>query len=306
MKSVPMKSVPMSNGLIASARTERSTMPTFDTPGPIQAHLHFGFVIANVRVTAEARTDTEIEVRPVDPGRKADQRVAEQTKIEFADGVLTARAPRLGSLVSRTGAVDVHLRLPEASGLAGETGMGEVVTEGRLGEVTFKSGYGDLRVDRAETVHLRCSSGDVTLGEAGRAEVVAGNGRVDIGRVDGPVRVDNGNGTSRIGEATGEVRVRSANGAVAVERAYGDVTARNANGRIEIGEVVRGTVTLETAAGSLDVGVRAGSAAWLDLSTVAGQVRNELTAGDAPAGDDERVSIKARTHVGNILVRRAR
>jgi DUF4097 and DUF4098 domain-containing protein YvlB len=280
-------------------------MPTFDTPGPITARLEFGLVIANLRVTAEPRTDTEIEVTPADPGRKADVRVAEQTRIEFADGVLTARAPRLGSLLTRTGAVDVHLRLPEGSGLRGENGMGEVVTRGRLGEVRFKTAYGDVDIELAETLHLRCSSGDVTVGEAGSAEVVASNGGVNIGHTGGRVKISNSNGGSRIGEAGGAVEVTGANGVVTIDRAHGDVVARNANGRIEIGEVVRGTVSLTTAAGSLEVGVREGSTAWLDLSTTAGKVRNELLVGGAPSGGEDSVTIKARTHVGNILVRRA-
>jgi DUF4097 and DUF4098 domain-containing protein YvlB len=286
--------------------TRRSSVPTFDTSGPVTVRLQFGMVIANVRVTAEPRTDTEIEVVPVDPGRKADVRVAEQTRIEFADGVLTARAPRLGSLLTRTGAVDVRLRLPDGSGLDGETAMGEVTTDGPLGEVRFKSAYGDVRIGRAESVHLRCSSGDVTVGETGPAEVTASNGGVDIGRAGGPVKVSNGNGGSHIGEAIGEVRVDGGNGVVTIDRALGDVVARNANGRIEIGEVVRGTVTLTTAAGSLEVGVREGSAAWLDLHTTAGKVRNELTTGAAPGDGEDSVSIRARTHVGNIVVRRAR
>jgi DUF4097 and DUF4098 domain-containing protein YvlB len=280
-------------------------MPTFDTPGPITARLQFGMVIANVRVTAEPRTDTHIEVTPVDPGRKNDVRVAEQTRIDFADGVLTARAPKFGSMLTRTGAVDVRLTLPEGSSVAGETAMGEIVTEGPLGEVRLKAAYGDVHIAKAATLHLRCSSGDVTVGEAGTAEIVATNGGVNVIRVDGPVKVSNSNGGSRIGEAGGTVEVNGANGVVTVDRALGDVTVRNANGRIEIGEVVRGTVTLTTAAGSLDVGVREGSAAWLDLNTVAGQVRNELLVGEGPADGEDSVKITARTHVGNIVVRRA-
>jgi DUF4097 and DUF4098 domain-containing protein YvlB len=290
---------------MTAAPTRRSTMPTFDTPGPITARLQFGMVIANVRVVAEQRGDTEIEVTPVESSRKADVRVAEQTKIEFVDGVLSVRAPKLGSLLTRTGAVDVLLRLPEGSGLTGETAMGEIITEGPLGEVRLKAAYGDVRIAKAETLHLRCSSGDVTVGEAGTAEVVASNGGVNIVRVDGPVKVSNSNGGSRIGEAGGEVQVDGANGVVTIDRALGDVLARNANGRIEVGEVVRGTVTMTTAAGSLEVGVREGSAAWLDLGTTAGKVRNELLAGGAPADGENSVAIKARTHVGNIVVRRA-
>jgi DUF4097 and DUF4098 domain-containing protein YvlB len=262
-------------------------------------------VIANVRVSAENRTESTIEVTPVDPGRKADVRVAEQTKIEFVDGVLVARAPKLGSLLTRTGAVDVQVRLPEGSGLDGEIAMGEVVTTGPLGEVRLKSSYGDLQIERAATLQVRSSSGDVTVGEAASAEVTASNGGVNIGRVDGPVKVNNSNGGTRIGEATGEIRVDGSNGVVTIDRALGDVVARNANGRIEIGEVVRGTVTLTTAAGTVEVGVREGSAAWLDLNTTAGKVRNDLMVGDAPGDGENSVAIKARTHVGNIVVRRA-
>jgi len=280
-------------------------MPTFDTPDPITARLQFGMVIANVRVTADARADSHIEVTPVDPGRKADVRVAEQTTIDFADGVLTARAPRFGSMLTRTGAVDVKVRLPEGSGLTGATAMGQVVTEGALGDVRFKTAYGDVNIAKAATLQLRCSSGDVTVGEAGTAEVVATNGGVNLVRVDGAAKVSNSNGGSRIGEAAGAVEVDGSNGVVTIDRALGDVTVRNANGRIEVGEVVRGTVTLTTAAGSLEVGVREGSAAWLDLNTVAGQVRNELLVGEAPADGEDSVRITARTHVGNILVRRA-
>jgi DUF4097 and DUF4098 domain-containing protein YvlB len=280
-------------------------MPTFDTPGPITLRLQFGMVIANVRIVAESRDDTEIEVTPVEAGRKADLRVAEQTRIELTGDVLTARAPRLGSLLTRTGAIDVHVRLPEGSALDGENGMGEVVTEGSLGAVRLKTAYGDVRVEKAATVRLRCSAGDVSIGETGSAEVVATNGGVDIGRAGGPVKISNSNGGSHIGEAQGRIEVNGANGFVTIDRAHGDVAARNSNGRIEIGEVVRGNVTMTTAAGSLEVGVREGSAAWLDLHASAGKVRNELLTGGAPAEGEDSVAITARTHVGNILVRRA-
>jgi DUF4097 and DUF4098 domain-containing protein YvlB len=281
-------------------------MPTFDTTGPIAVRLQFGQVIANVRVAAEPRGSAEIEVTPVDPDRKADVRVADQTRIEFTGGVLTARAPRLGSLLTRTGAVDVHVRLPEGSSVEVENGMGDVLIEGGLGDARVRTAYGDVRVEKARAVRLRCTSGDVTVGEAESAEVVATNGGVDIGRVDGPVKVSNSNGGSRVGEATGEVEVQGGNGFVTIDRAHGDVVARNANGRIEIAEVVRGAVTVTTAAGSIDVGVREGSAAWLDLDTSAGRIRNELAAGTAPDDGDASVAIRARTHVGDIVIRRAK
>lgn len=281
-------------------------MPTFETPGPIAARLSLGYVVANVRVTAGTRADTTVEVRPADPNRKADLKVAEQTQIEYADGRLTVRGPRLGQLFGRTGSVDVTLALPADSELHGDTGMGEVVCEGRFAECRLKTGYGEIRIEHAGAVHLTTGSGDIIVDRvAGPAEVTAGSGAIKLALVDGPATVKASNGSTWIGEVGGELRVNGANGSIAVDRARGGVTAKSALGSVRIGEVERGIVTLETAAGSLEVGVKTGTAAWLDLNTTAGRVRNELADSGGPGGSDQTVvEVRARTHVGDIVVRR--
>src|SRR6266545_702004 len=217
-------------------------MPTFDTPQPVSARLSLGFVVANVRVTASDRTDTTVDVQPMDASSKADVKVTEQTRIEYADGRLEVRAPKLSTLFGRTGSVDVTITLPSGSRLQGETGMGELLCEGRLGECRFKTGYGEIRLDQ--------------------------------------------------------------DGGVTVDRAHAGVTAKTANGSVRIGEVTSGAVTLETAAGSLEVGIHTGTAAWLDLNTVAGRIRNELAAAAGPDNSEETVEVRARTYVGDIIVRR--
>ena len=114
----------------------------------------------------------------------------------------------------------------------------------------------------------------------------------------------NSNGATWIGEVTGDLRLNAANGAVAIDRAHADVSVKTANGSVRLGEITRGTVTLETAAGSIEVGIRTGTAAWLDLNTSSGRVRNELAAASGPADTDETVRVQARTYVGDITVRR--
>ncbi|MGH8775436.1 MAG: DUF4097 family beta strand repeat-containing protein [Jiangellaceae bacterium] len=280
-------------------------MPTFDTPQPISVRLSLGFVVANVLVTAGDRTDTTVDLRPIDASSKADLKIVEQTRIEYADGNLVVRAPKLGTLFGRTGSVDVTIALPSGSQLQGATGMGELLCEGRLGECRLKTGYGEIRLDQAGAVNLNSASGDVTVDRVdGVAEITASNGAVNIRRIDGPATVKNSNGASWIGEITGDLRLNGANGAVTVDRARAGVTAKTANGSVRIGEVTRGAVTLETAAGSLEVGIRTGTAAWLDLNTVSGRVRNELAAAAGPDSTDETVEVRARTYVGDIIVRR--
>lgn len=280
-------------------------MPTFDTPQPIFVQLSLGFVIANVRVTADDRTDTTVDVQPADPSNKADLKVAEQTRIEYADGRLVVRAPKLSTLFGRSGSIEVTIALPSGSQVQGETAMGDLRCAGRLGECRFKTSFGEIRLDQTGAVNLKSASGDVIVDHVdGGAEVTASNGAVNIGRIDGPATVRNSNGASWIGEVTGDLRVNAANGSVAVDRAQASVNAKTANGSVRIGEVTRGAVTLETAAGSLDVGIRTGTAAWLDLNTVAGRVHNELAAAAGPDDTDETVEVRARTYVGDIIVRR--
>lgn len=73
-----------------------------------------------------------------------------------------------------------------------------------------------------------------------------------------------------------------------------------------MGDVARGTVQLETSYGAIDIGIREGTAAWLDAGSGNGQVRNTLTASDSPEKSEETVEVRARTKFGNIDIRRAR
>ncbi len=63
---------------------------------------------------------------------------------------------------------------------------------------------------------------------------------------------------------------------------------------------------LETRIGELEVGIREGSAAWLDVSSTAGQVHNTLDTVDAPGSSAETVEVRARTSLGDIVIRRPR
>ena len=67
---------------------------------------------------------------------------------------------------------------------------------------------------------------------------------------------------------------------------------------------MRGSVVLETQIGDVEVGIREGTAAWLDVSASAGRVRNALDATAAPDPSAETVEVRARTSVGEIVIRR--
>jgi DUF4097 and DUF4098 domain-containing protein YvlB len=128
---------------------------------------------------------------------------------------------------------------------------------------------------------------------------------VRLGVIDGSAVVKNSNGDTEIGDITGDLRVKAANGKVSVDRAQSTVGVVTANGDIRLGEVIRGAVVAKTAYGRIDVGIRDGVAAWLDLNTAFGQVSSDLDAAERPAAGEETVDLKARTAYGNVTVRRA-
>jgi hypothetical protein len=64
-------------------------------------------------------------------------------------------------------------------------------------------------------------------------------------------------------------------------------------------------VELGTAYGELEVGIREGTAALLDVRSQFGSVRNSLTASDGPQPSDQRVEVRARTSFGDIVIRRS-
>jgi DUF4097 and DUF4098 domain-containing protein YvlB len=283
-------------------------MPTFNTPEPISVTLELG--IAHVRIVAADRPDTVVEVRPSDPAKKSDVSAAEHTRVEYADGKLSVKAPRgwkLHSFRSGGESIDVQIDVPAGSHLRGDSGIGTLRASGLLGECSFGIGAGDIEIDRAERVHLKTGVGHVTVGRTGGHTVVTtGTGGVRIDGVDGTAVVKNSNGDTWIGEVTGDLRVASANGSIAVDRSPGTVAAKTARGDIRLGEVARGDVRAETAYGQVEVGIRQGVAAWLDLDTRFGKVHNDLDAADSPAPGEDTVEIRARTSFGDITIRRAR
>jgi len=80
---------------------------------------------------------------------------------------------------------------------------------------------------------------------------------------------------------------------------------KTANGNLPVGEVVQGENILQSSVGKIDVGVREGSAAWLDVSSKHGGVRNNLTDGEPQAASAAVVSIRVKTSFGTVTIGRA-
>jgi hypothetical protein len=282
-------------------------MPTFNTPQPISVHVELG--VGAIRLAASDRSDTAVEVRPTNPASKADVAAAEQTRVEYSDGRLTVKAPKGWRYYTWWGgrdSIDVEIAMPAGSRFEGEAGMGTLHCEGRLDELRFKTGAGEIHAEQTGSVTVRTGAGNVNIERAaGRAEISTGSGRLEVGRVDGSATVRNSNGDTWIGDVVGELRANASNGKIAVDRPQSAVFAKTANGDIVLGAVACGEVVAETGCGRVEIGVVNGVAAWLELHTNYGNVRNELHAASAPEPSEETVEIRARTAYGDITVHRS-
>ena len=289
------------------------SLSNFNTPSPIAVALDL--YVADVRFAVSDRADTIVEVSPSDPNKAADVKAAENTRVEYDDATRTlsivSRKPRnrfVNFSSKRPESIDVVIQLPTDSDVRGEADLGDFQADGMLGTVALKTDLGAVRLAETGPLNVRNGVGAITVeGVSGPAEVHTGSSDIRIGAVDGTADVSTGNGKVRVALVTGPANVKATNGSVAVDRALSDITAANSNGEVWIGEVVRGKVSATSKNGSVEVGVREGSAAWLELNTDVGRVYNELASSDAPeAGDPaDKVEVRASTKLGDVTIRRA-
>lgn len=264
-------------------------MPSFDTPEPITVDI--SVTAGAVQVDAGDRTETTVEVRPRDAAKESDVRAAEHVEIAYAGGRLEVRDPQASGLsrLLRKGMVDITVELPAGS------------------RVHARSDYGGIRcVGPLGASEIATSTGNITVGRiAGNAELTTAHGWIRAEEIDGSAVVKSTTGAITIGEVTGELRANSAHGDITVDRALASATARTTHGGIRLGQVVGGSVDVESSYGELEIGVREGTATWLDAVSTKGVVRSSLEAADDPGPAEQTVEVRARSVHGDVMVHRS-
>lgn len=278
-------------------------MLVYESPEPITATVKIA--AGDIKFVASDRADTTIDVQPRRPRSNVDVKAAEETVVEFTNGALSIKGPRPTRMFGRTGSVEVTVMLPSGSAVVSESAAGDVTTEGQLGRCRFNTAAGDFHVDHVGALDLGAVSGAVTVNRVdGDADVNAG-GRVKITAVAGTAKIQNIAGNTWVGSCAGEVDLNTTSGNIVVEHAEGGVTARTVSGDVRLLDVVRGSVKLQAATGELEIGIREGTAAWLDVNTMAGKVRSSMSSAEGGADAVETVQVRASTFSGDILVHRA-
>ncbi|MFJ9953641.1 DUF4097 family beta strand repeat-containing protein [Kitasatospora sp. NPDC091207] len=193
-------------------------MQKFATTAPIAAVLDIPG--GHIRFIAADRADTTVEVLPANAAKGRDVKAAEQVTVAYENGVLRIEAaPAKNRLLGPSGSVEVTVQLPAGSHVEAKAAGAELRGVGRLGDVTFESAQGTVKLDEAASAHLTVLDGDIT-----------------IGRLSGPARISTKQGDIRITEAQrGTVTLRTDAGAISVDAARGVSAALDAgtgHGRI--------------------------------------------------------------------------
>jgi DUF4097 and DUF4098 domain-containing protein YvlB len=277
-------------------------MPTFDTPGPIAATVVVGGT--QVRVTASDRTDTVVLVEPINKASRSDVKVASKTKVDFAGGQLSVKTTVSGD---KNGSVVITIDLPAGSSLIAYLAHSSVHADGSFGECELHMASGRVQLDRISALQANIAAGEITIGHiAGRASVDGGAFAMRISEVKDTVKLSStGAGQTWIGHASADLDLSSAHGGFDIDRADGSVTAKTADGAIRIGRLTRGQAELMNRSGNIEVGISEGTAARVDANSERGSVRNSVPTQENPDTPDNKVTVRARTRYGDIIIQPA-
>ena len=277
-------------------------MPTFDTPGPIAATVVVAG--AQVRVTASDRTDTVVLVEPINKACRSDVKVASKTKVDFAGGQLSVKTTVSGD---KNGSVVITIDLPAGSSLIAYLAHSSVHADGSFGECELHMASGRVQLDRISALQANIAAGEVTIGHiAERVNVDGGAFAMRISEVKDTVKLSStGAGQTWIGHASADLDLSSAHGGFDIDRADGSVTAKTADGAIRIGRLTRGQAELMNRSGNIEVGISEGTAARVDANSERGSVRNSVPAQENPDTPDNKVTVRARTRYGDIIIQPA-
>ncbi|WP_329100979.1 DUF4097 family beta strand repeat-containing protein [Streptomyces sp. NBC_01439] len=223
-------------------------MQKFATAAPIAAVLDVPAGL--IRFIAADRADTTVEILPADASKGRDVKAAEQTTAEFRDGVLRIAAAPVKNRVlgNHPGSVEITVQLPAGSRIEAKTAAGELRGVGRLGDVTFESAQGTVKLDETASAHLTLMAGDVSVGRLGGAaqittqkgdlqiaeaqtgtvELTTQSGDITIGAARGvSATLDAGTAYGRIHNALNNTDGADAGLTIRATTSYGDITARS-------------------------------------------------------------------------------
>jgi DUF4097 and DUF4098 domain-containing protein YvlB len=266
----------------------------FETHQPVALYVETG--AGEVDVTATETTESRVEIT----GRNA-----EEVDVTFEGRDLRVVVPRRRSgFFGGDDSLFITVTVPTGSDLAVRSGSADLAVIGEIGSSHVKTGSGDVRLDvLAGPATAQTGSGDVEVDEA-RSElrVKCGSGDVTVRSALGATAVSTGSGDVEIGSHQGPAVIKTGSGDVHVADATSDLSMVTGSGDLQIDTARRGRFSAKGASGSIHVGIPAGIPVWTDISTVSGQIHNNVEGAGEPAEGADHIELRATTVSGDVVL----
>lgn len=284
---------------------DANTYPrTFDVDGPLDVKLEIGG--GHVSLTAADTNEATVMLRPARTGDGDALDLIARSTVDLRGTSLYIEVPRTIGFRQQAELV-VEATVPGMSMATVKAGSAGVDLAGTFGDVSIKTGSGDVHLETGAQAKVGTGSGDVSLGRVDEAWVKTGSGDIAVEAVTGDVTLSTGSGDVRLTEIDGNASISTASGNVDVRTSSGAIGVKTASGDVAVRRAFAGELEAKTASGRVAVGIPEGTAVLLDCRSVSGQCRSALTPSEPPAeGDEQRLQVRARTVSGNIDITRSK
>ncbi len=247
------------------------------------------------RIAVEAGDVDRVELE-LEPRTEAASELLDRVTIDFRrrgdDNELVVDVPdRRGfGWFGRGPEFDLRISCPAGGRVNVRSGSADFEATGTLGSLELKTASGDVEIERVE----------------GQVKAVTASGDVGIGAAAGPVEVNTASGDVELGIVERAVRVNVVSGDVTVREPGESVKVNSVSGDQRVEAVARGAVELHSVSGDIEVAVRRGVDVWLDVRSVSGDMRSELTPTEGPSGEAaELVELRVKSVSGDVRVAQA-
>lgn len=279
-------------------------MHTFDTPRPV--HLKVELYQGQISVLARDTTTTTVELEALHSDAAAEELI-DKARVEQRGDDIVVELPKIkGGLFRSRGEVRATITVPIDSTAKIQTASADIETDGHLGDVDVASGSGEVDLDVVADARIRTGSGDIEAKVVrGTCDVKTGSADVSVGHIAADADIIAGSGDVVIGEIGGLLKIKTGSGDIIVKQAGDGVDALAGSGDLLVRRINRGRLKAKTGSGDITVGVADGTAAYLDIATVTGDVSSSLDASSAPEDGDQTVELIIQAGTGDVVLQRA-
>jgi DUF4097 and DUF4098 domain-containing protein YvlB len=278
---------------------------TFETPGPVD--LKVELQTGQIDITSSDDPRTTIELTAINGDSYALELIDGARVDQHGDKVsLIMPKGRGGGLFGRKGQVRATISVPHETNLRIDSGTADIDARGRFGQANVRCGSGDVELDQIGSGDVQSGSGDVEIQRVvGSVKVKTGSGDVRVGPIGDDGDVSAGSGDVVLDTVEGTLKIKTGSGDIVVSSGGSRVDAMAGSGDVLVKRVDHGELVAKTGSGDVVIGVASGTAAYLDIQTVTGDVKSSLDNTQAPMEGDATVSISVTSGTGDVVLQRA-